>query len=280
MSEPEKKSSSSKIAIIFVIAFILIGIGYFISINPADDTEALSQEIAIQEQRANEIVSEDDAIEQTAEALSETPIQENITVGPSSKAIYALSERILGDVNAPVKISEFSSFSCGHCASFHRETFPAFKTSYVDTGRAYLVFSDFPLNGPAMHASMITRCAPKAQYFEFVQDLFVNQDEWAFDASSYQGYLKTKAAQYGVDGEMFKACINNEEIKTGIMEKMKAAQAQWEITSTPSFVVNNKTAITGNQPFKAFVTQIAEAANDVTFTQDITPENNTSGTTE
>ena len=39
----------------------------------------------------------------------------------------AIKERILGDVNAPITIIEYSSLTCPHCASFHADTLPDFK---------------------------------------------------------------------------------------------------------------------------------------------------------
>ncbi|MGB0720728.1 MAG: thioredoxin domain-containing protein, partial [Bdellovibrionales bacterium] len=82
----------------------------------------------------------------------------------------ALSDRILGDANAPMRISEHSSLTCGHCGAFHKHTFKPFKEKWIDGGKAYLVFSDFPLNAPALHAAMAARCLPDTtRYFEFVQ---------------------------------------------------------------------------------------------------------------
>ncbi len=54
----------------------------------------------------------------------------------------ALTERVIGNPDAPVKISEHSSFTCGHCGNFHKNVFEQFKTNWLDSGKAYLVFSD------------------------------------------------------------------------------------------------------------------------------------------
>ncbi|MCB1562726.1 MAG: DsbA family protein [Alphaproteobacteria bacterium] len=178
----------------------------------------------------------------------------------------ALSNRILGNPNAPIKVSEHSSLTCPHCAHFHKETFKPFKEAYIDTGKAYLVFSDFPLNGPALHASMIARCLPHERYFDFVQMLFEKQSEWAFD-KSYMDKLKTYAAPYGLDGDMFDACINDTNLRDGILGRMKASQTQWEIASTPSFVVNNKTTISGALSFDEFDKRVQEALADNSETE-------------
>lgn len=171
----------------------------------------------------------------------------------------ALSDRVLGDTSAPVKISEHSSFTCGHCGAFHKTTFKALKSNYIDTGRAYLVFSDFPLNAPALHASMVARCLPHDRYFDFVQMLFETQDDWAYERN-YMDRLQSKAADYGMDQASFKACIDNEDLREGILSRVQFAQTQWEINSTPSFVINNKTVLSGGRPIEEFDKAINEAA--------------------
>ncbi len=138
--------------------------------------------------------------------------------------------------------------TCSHCASFHKNTFEEFKKEYIDTGKVYLVFSDFPLNGPAVHASMIARCVPQDQYFDYIQSLFVNQENWAFDGN-YINYLQTSAAEYGLNTADFKSCLNNEALQKGILEKLKAAQAQWKVSSTPTFVINNREVVSGAKSF-------------------------------
>ncbi|MCF8496560.1 MAG: DsbA family protein [Alphaproteobacteria bacterium] len=170
----------------------------------------------------------------------------------------ALAERVLGDTSAPVRIAEHSSFSCGHCGNFHRNIFEAFKAAYIDTGKAYLVFSDFPLNAPALHASMLARCLPQDRYFDFVAGLFRDQEQWAYDAN-YLEILKAKAAENGLNADLFKECINNEEIRNGIISRMQAAGAQWNISSTPSFVVNNKVVVSGGSTIEEFSKNIDDA---------------------
>ncbi len=171
----------------------------------------------------------------------------------------ALKDRILGDsLNADIKISEHSSLTCGHCANFHRNTFAEFKAAYIDSGKAYLVYSDFPLNAPALQASMAARCLPEDKFFEFIAVLFGTQDDWAFD-QGYLSKLKDKAKEFGMSGKRFDACVKNEELRDGIIARQQAAAQQWGIQSTPSFVVNNKHAFGGALSFTAFDAKIKEA---------------------
>ena len=45
--------------------------------------------------------------------------------------IEALQEKKIGDKQASIKIVEFASLTCGHCAKFHNEVFPKIKKEYI-----------------------------------------------------------------------------------------------------------------------------------------------------
>ncbi len=238
MASDNNKPTAKKLnPLLFVagilIVLVLLGVAQFVAKGPAspDSLEVTTEETAQTDQTASET------------AVSTEPVTIDVNA--------ALSDRILGSTSAPVKVSEHASFTCGHCAQFHKDTFKKFKEEYVDTGKAYIVFSDFPLNAPAVHASMVARCLPEAKYFDFVQMLFETQDKWAFEAN-YLDYLKEKAGEAGLDEPHFQACVQNTELQAGIVNRMKGIQAQWNINSTPSFVINNRTTLSGTYPYEEF----------------------------
>lgn len=238
----EKKSPFVLGALFVALILIAVGIAYVVSPLMAQHPE-------------EEAVTETQAPETTAEEIAEPETAEPVSIDVQK----ALAPRILGNPSAPIKISEHSSFTCGHCGNFHKNTFAQFKQAYIATDKAYLVFSDFPLNAPALHASMVARCLPQTErFFEFVDLLYAKQNEWAY-TGSYKNYLKGYAADFGLSGAGVEACIANEEIQKGILQGMQAAQTQWQIGSTPSFVVNNKTVISGALPFEKFSEELDKA---------------------
>ncbi len=175
---------------------------------------------------------------------------------------HAMTERILGNPRAPIKISEHSSLTCGHCGHFHDDVFPELKKAYIDTGKAYVVFSDFPLNAPALHASKVARCVADERYFEFINMLFAAQEEWAYEPN-YMEYLEEKAGEFGVDQVLFETCVNDKELQDSIVDRIRAVQAQWDVNATPSFVINNQITISGAHSFEEFDKKIQDALVEI-----------------
>lgn len=240
------KGSDKKLFLILGALFLVMAVAYGMSLGPLPQVpDADIDEAGVEE------------VEQAYNADEEAQSAESEESGQLDLAL-AKKERILGDSSAPIKITEYASLSCGHCGTFHNNTLPAFKAAYIDTGKAYLVFSDFPLNAQALHATMATRCAPENQYFDFLKDLFQNQEDWAYDRN-YLEYLETKAGEYGLDEDAFKACVQNQELQEALVNRMQAAQGQFQISSTPSFVVNNQVVISGAVSFEEFEKQINDA---------------------
>ncbi len=163
----------------------------------------------------------------------------------------ALASRTLGNADAPVTVEEFASLSCGHCARFHKDVFPKLKKEYIDTGKIRFTYTDFPLNAPALDAAMISRCLPESRYFQFVKFLFDTQDNWAF-SRKHRESLKQNAKLLGLTDEAFDSCLNNQDLRQGLVEIMENAGKSHEIKSTPSFIVNGNQVLKGGQSLSSF----------------------------
>ena len=55
----------------------------------------------------------------------------------------------LGDVDAPVVLSEFSDWDCPFCIKANVEIMPQIIKNYVDEGKVRIEFNDFVVNGQA-----------------------------------------------------------------------------------------------------------------------------------
>ena len=163
-----------------------------------------------------------------------------------------LPTRAIGDPDAPIYVVEYSSLTCDHCASFHTDTLNKFKEKYVDTGKVYMVFREFPLNKAAVDASMLLRCMPEEKHYDFMTFLFDTQKQWAF-VPDYLQKLKMNAKLAGLSDEQIESCLSDEGMELALAESLKIGTEKYGVRSTPSFVVNGgERLITGNQGLPFF----------------------------
>lgn len=163
-----------------------------------------------------------------------------------------MQDRVEGNVSAPVTIVEYASMTCPHCARFSNEVHPGVKASLIDTGKAKLIFREFPLDKFALKASMLARCAPADKYYDFIQVVFRNQDRWV-KAEDPLAALKQLGTLTGMDNQYMDACMNNTELETAILNRQAEAQKQFNISSTPTFVFNNGAeTLTGSATVETF----------------------------
>jgi len=169
-------------------------------------------------------------------------------------------DQVLGRPDAPVTILDYSSTTCGHCAAFHATTFPKIKAEWIDTGKAKLVFRDFP-TAPAdlsLGASMIVHCAGPDLYFRLLGLLFEQQDRWMGAANPLDAIKKlTKLA--GMGETKVDACLTREDLAQAIEARAKDAHDRFGIDGTPSFVINGK-VLSGARPYEEFDKALKAAA--------------------
>tara|TARA_Y100000590_G_scaffold218766_1_gene247810 strand:- start:171 stop:791 length:621 start_codon:yes stop_codon:yes gene_type:complete len=171
-----------------------------------------------------------------------------------SKSVLEITENdfFIGNKDAPITIIEYASLSCSHCADFHINTLPKIIEEFVDTGIVKIVFRDFPFNYPALLGSMVLRCVPKEIRFQYQDALYQLQSKWVVRENAKTTLELYKIMQSGgMKKEEFDKCIENVDLENEILEGLMSAQSEFEIKSTPSFIINGQ-LLEGNKPVKDF----------------------------
>ena len=165
-----------------------------------------------------------------------------------------LGDMTLGDPKAPNIVIEYASMTCSHCQRFHTEVYRPLKAKYIDTGKVYFIFRDFPLDPLAKAAVVIAHCAPKERFFPLVDLMFDHQDEWAF-VNNPANALLNLVKQAGFTQESFNACLTNQPLADGVQAVHDRAEKEFGVASTPTFFVNGK-KLTGEQTLADFDTAL------------------------
>jgi len=85
---------------------------------------------------------------------------------------------VMGNPNAPVKLIEYGSRSCPHCAVFDAEGFPALKVGPIAAGKLSYEFRDFPVHGVMdIGPILVGRCVEPAQFFPMLDQMMTNQQQ-------------------------------------------------------------------------------------------------------
>jgi protein-disulfide isomerase len=167
-----------------------------------------------------------------------------LALGAGISRAAEVHEHVLGKPDAPVTIIEYASLTCPHCAEFAKDTIPQLKQRYIDTGKAKLVYRDFPLDQIALQAAVLAHCAGDERYFTFLDAIFANQPTWA-RAKDPIAALKQLARLGGLPPDQADACLADKGMENAVLQSRLDAEQKFDVNSTPTLIVNGK-KVTGS----------------------------------
>ena len=147
---------------------------------------------------------------------------------------------VIGDKNAKITIMAFESFTCSHCANFHKNVYPELKKEFLDTGLAKIEFRHFPLDAAAFNASKVSLCKNDGNP-DILNSLYANQQKWVKGNSIEEANknLKKYLKDEGFDID-FEKCINNKEIEDFVLNDRIDGTKNFKVSSTPTIIINNE----------------------------------------
>ena len=85
----------------------------------------------------------------------------------------------MGNPDAPIKLVEYGSLSCPHCARFSRDGHEELVSKYVDSGRVSYEFHSYAIHGVIdLPLTVMVRCSSPEAFFPLVTQLYATQDQW------------------------------------------------------------------------------------------------------
>ena len=122
-------------------------------------------------------------------------------------------DHILGNLDAPVKVIEFSDFECPFCKGFH-QTMKRIMEEYQNDGKVAWIYRHFPLD--PIHA----KARKEAQASECANDLGGNEAFWSFADRLFEvtpsndrldlALLPQIAEEIGLDRAKFESCLEGD----------------------------------------------------------------------
>jgi protein-disulfide isomerase len=146
----------------------------------------------------------------------------------------------LGSPDAPVKITEYASFTCSHCAAFHATTFKPLKAEYIDTGKVEFTLREVYFDRYGLWAAMMARCGGDMRYFGITDILFETQQEWAGseDPNVVVENIKKIGRTAGMDDATLDACMKDGAMAEALVARFEENMKADGVEGTPTLFIN------------------------------------------
>lgn len=165
---------------------------------------------------------------------------------------------LLGKLSAPVTIVEFGDFQCDRCARFAKYTEPQVNQTYIQTGKANLVFKYFPNYGPdSPPAAMAAQCTnDQGKFWNYYDILFKNQGPPNFGWASKDNLKKFASQIPGIDMQKFSSCLDSQKYLSYVQNDLALATSLG-LQGTPTFIIekndgSGSQTLPGAYPFPSF----------------------------
>lgn len=185
----------------------------------------------------------------------------------------------MGNPEAKVKLVEYGSLTCGHCASFAHAAMPTLVGTYVRSGKVSYEYRAYILSGLDVAVTLVARCGGPGRFFPVADKLFATQAQWMERARSLTEAQKAQvnalpedrrlermaelagisgiAAEHGIAPGAAKRCLGDQAALDRLGEIAEAAQAQG-VQGTPTFFFNG--ANIGTHSWESLEPILREAA--------------------
>ena len=158
----------------------------------------------------------------------------------TAPAAVEIQDFSVGSPDATVKVVEYASFTCPHCAAFHANVWPQLKTNYVDTGKVQFTYREVYFDRYGLWAAMVARCGGEMRYFGIIDMIFEQQQEWAAsdDPNVVVGNLRTIGKAAGLDDAALDVCLKDGAKAEAMVAHFEANMEADAVEGTPTFIIN------------------------------------------
>lgn len=168
---------------------------------------------------------------------------------------------VMGNPNAPVKLVEYLSTTCPHCAQFAETGFSKLRDDYVKKGTVSVEVRNYVRDPIDMTATLVSRCGGADPYFAMTEQVMAQQEDMfaklqklpqtelqRLQSAPPAEQFKSLAALLGIDSfakqrgipqAKLDACFADEASINKLIEMQKTAN-EIPIPGTPAFLLNGK----------------------------------------
>lgn len=167
---------------------------------------------------------------------------------------------VMGNPNAPVKLVEYLSLTCPHCAEFAEAGFPQLRDNYIKKGTVSLEIRNYVRDAVDMTATLVARCGGAQSFFAMTEQALANQASIGqklqqvpeaegkrvgelqppqlFVAIAPMAGLDQFAKQRGIPEQKLNQCLTDNAAINQLVEGVNEANKIPNFPGTPTFLLN------------------------------------------
>ena len=169
---------------------------------------------------------------------------------------------LMGNPNAPVKVVEFASYTCPHCAEFAETGTAPLRDKYVANGNVSFELRPFLRNGVDIAVTLLAKCGGPQPFHKISEQMFASQDDWfnrivqlppaqqqqiqslppAQQAATFAqtSGLDQFVRQRGVPAAKVQQCLTDQGAIDRLVSQTNSAVEQYKVPGTPAFLINGE----------------------------------------
>lgn len=167
----------------------------------------------------------------------------------------------MGNPNAPLKVVEYGSITCSHCADFSEQASATLRANYIRSGRMSFEYRPYLLFPTDPGAFVLLNCLGPARFFAASEQLYATQAAWVArvralpqaehgriaalpELQQFAAYARAAGfdqffRRHGMTAARINACLADPAGYRRLSAITTAAE-QAGVQGTPTFVVNGR----------------------------------------
>ncbi|MDT0574767.1 thioredoxin domain-containing protein [Croceicoccus sp. F390] len=194
-------------------------------------------------------------------ATADTSVSEAARTSFQAGEAAPLPGHLVGREDAPVRLVEYVSYTCSHCAAFEAEAGSVLKQDFAGQGRISVEIRHLVRDPIDLTVAMLANCGPSTRFIMNHSRLLQAQDLWVgkirattpdqrarYDTGSAATQRQAIARdaglydlmqQWGYDAAALDQCLADEAMARTLAERTINHMADG-VTGTPSFAINGE----------------------------------------
>jgi len=171
-----------------------------------------------------------------------------------------LDSHLLGNPNAPIKLVEYISYTCPHCAHFEEESDAQLRIGFVAPGKGSIEVRSFVRDPIDLTVALLTHCGLPSKFFGNHSAFLRHQTTWMAPLASlteaqrarwsntdFAARTRAIASDLGLyslmeargyDRPQLDRCLADKALAERLAQHTKDAGEKDFVTGTPSFLLN------------------------------------------